>query len=333
MAQLSVPQNNVVQTQRRGRMYREMNNEELARLASLYYVDGLTQEELSRMYSTSRVRIGRLIQKAQQDGIVEIRVRPSDALVADLERALIARFGIRKAILSLDHKDPDKQLSLLAGQVAGYLDQTLIDGSIVAVGSGRNINAVSEHVMSARPRACVFVSAIGGSHHGGQSYNADHIARRLALRFGGECESIYAPALVNNAALRNQLLENDAVRHTLNKARRAEIALIGVGTMSEGSNIVRMGWFSRDEVEHARQSGTVGEVMGYEFIDSTGSLSAPELQDRMIGLTLPDLKAIADVVAVASETTKIDGLYGLLNAGVVDTLAITTGCARGLLER
>ena len=66
-----------------------MYKEELARIATLYYIDGLTQEELSRMFSISRATVGRMLRRALQEGIVEIRVRPNNAYAADLERALV----------------------------------------------------------------------------------------------------------------------------------------------------------------------------------------------------------------------------------------------------
>jgi len=309
-----------------------MSDEDLARLATLYYIDGLTQEELSKQFDISRATIGRMLRKALQEGIVEIRVRPNNAFSSDIESALIQRFGIKRALISVDHKDVDKQRELLAGLVAGYLDRVLSDGSIVAVGMGRNVSAVSEHAMSATQRECTFVSAIGGSYRGGQAMNADHIARRLAARFGGESESLYAPALVGDPSLRLQLIENDVVRHTLDKARRADIALIGVGDMSEESNIVRMGWFTPNEIGQAKMGGAVGDVMGYDFIDIHGTPSASLMQGRVIGLTLPDLKRIPNVIAVASEPTKVSGMLGALNTGVIDTLATTSSNAMSVLN-
>lgn len=309
-----------------------MYEEELVRIATLYYVDGLTQEELSRMFSISRATIGRMLRRALEEGVVEIRVRPTSSYTSDIENALIKRFGIQRALISVDHKDPDKQRELLAGLVASYLDHVLLDGSVVAVGMGRNVSAVSEHAMSATLRNCTFVSAIGGSYRGGQTMNADHIARRLASRFGGESESLYAPALVEDPELRLKLIENDTVRHTLDKARRADIALIGVGDMSEDSNIVRMGWFSPREIALAKMSGTVGDVMGYDFIDVRGTPSALAMQGRVIGLSLPDLKKISNVIAIAAEPTKVSGILGALNAGVIDTLATTASNAQSVLN-
>lgn len=309
-----------------------MSHEELTQIATLYYVDGQTQDELSRRFGISRATVGRVLKRAQELGIVEIRVHHHPTKTVDLEARLVERFGISRALLSVDHKDPDKQRALLGGLVATYLERTLSDGAIVAVGMGRNVSAVSEHAMSATQRHCTFVCAIGGSYRGGESMNPDHICRRLAARYGGESETLYAPAMVGDAALRRALVDNDTVRHTLDKARRADIALVGVGDMSEESNMVRMGWFTAQEIAEAKRSGTVGDVMGYDFIDIHGLPSLAPIQGRVVGLHTGDLQRIPNVIAIAAENTKVTALLGALRTGSIDTLATTASNAMAVLH-
>ena len=310
---------------------RESTNE-LTNLATLYYIDGLTQEELSKKFGVSRATIGRMLRRAQDEGIVEIRVRQSPKQSDDLERALVQRFGILRAILTPDHADPEKQRGMLASLVAGYLDKTLQDGMIVTVGMGRNINAVSDHAISTAPRDCTFVCAIGGSYLGGEAMNPDHICRRLAAQFGGESETLYAPALVGNPEIVRQLTENLTVRQTLDKARRADLALVGVGDMSADSNMVRMGWFSPNELAEAKRIGTVGDLMGYDFLDIHGRSAATQIQGRVVGLSVSDLKRIPNVIAIASESSKVTAILGALRTGAINTLATSVSNATTLLQ-
>ena len=306
--------------------------DELTTLATLYYIDGLTQEELSRRFGVSRATIGRMLRRAQEEGIVEIRVRQSPKLTEELERGLIERFGIMRAILTPDHNDPEKQRSMLASLVAGFLDKNLHDGMIVAVGMGRNINAVSDHAISTAPRACTFVCAIGGSYLGGEAMNPDHICRRLAAQFGGESETLYAPALVGDPALVQQLIKNDTVRQTLDKARRADLALVGVGDMSADSNMVRMGWFSPGELAEAKKIGTVGDLMGYDFLDIHGRTAKTPIQGRVVGVSVEDLRRIPNVIAMASEPSKVTAILGALHTGAINTLATSVSNATNLLQ-
>lgn len=304
----------------------------MTEIATLYYVEGETQEVIAKRLGISRVRVGRLLKRAQAEGIVDVRVRQHPAVSAEIEQELKRRFGIKRALIALDRSDGDAQRSAVASLVADHLSRSLLDGSIVAVGMGRNVGAVADNVFDQGARRCSFVCAIGGSLRAGEYMNPDHICRRLASRFGGESETLYAPALVQNAALRDELYENPTVRQALDRARRADVALIGVGDMSEDSNMVRMGWFSPQEIAEARLSGTVGDMMGCHFIDIHGRPSATPMQDRIIGLGIGDLARIPDVIAIASENTKAVGILGALRTGVVNTLATSATNAHTIIR-
>ncbi|WP_251976307.1 sugar-binding transcriptional regulator [Salinicola avicenniae] len=304
----------------------------MTEIASLYYIEGETQEVIANRLGISRVKAGRLLKRAQAEGIVDVRVRQHPAVSAEIEQALIRRFGIRRALIALDHADADVQRANVASLVADHLSRRLTEGAIVAVGMGRNVGAVADNVFEQGQRQCSFVCAIGGSVRAGEYMNPDHICRRLATRFGGESETLYAPALVQNLALRDAMYENPTVRQTLDRARRADLALIGIGDLSENSNMVRMGWFTPQETAEARLSGTVGDMMGYDFIDIYGRPSMTPMQGRVIGLTITDLARIPDVIAIAAENTKAAGILGALRTGVIDTLATSVTNAHTILR-
>lgn len=304
----------------------------MTEIATLYYVEGETQEVISRRLNVSRVKVGRLLKRAHAEGVVDVRVRQHPSASAELEKELLRRFNIKRALIALDHADEDMQRAGVASLVADHLSRTLRDGTIVAVGMGRNVGAVAENTFDQGERQCSFVCAIGGSLRAGEYMNPDHICRRLAMKFGGDSETLYAPALVQNPELRDAMYENPTVRQTMDRARRADIALIGVGDVSENSNMVRMGWFSPEEIAEARLSGTVGDMMGYDFIDLYGKPSVTPMQGRVIGLSISDLARIPDVIAVASENTKAVGILGALRTGVIDTLATSVTNAHTILR-
>ena len=299
----------------------ETRTDMLVEIATLYHFDNVTQEELSRRFSMSRAKIGRLLHRARTEGLVEVRVHQPRGVAAELEREFIGRFNIDRLLVSVDHANADVQRRAVAALAAAYLERTLGDGMTVAVGMGRNVAAVADTLVTPPTGRVTFVCAIGGSARAGEHMNPDHICRRLAARIGGESRTLYAPALVTNAALRAELYRNETVRAALDLARRADIALVGVGDLSEDSNLVRMGWFSPREVAEARLTGTIGDVMGYDFVDINGRPASTDMQDRVIGLRLDDLKRIPDVIAVASENTKAAALLGVLRTGAINTVA------------
>ncbi|WP_284946014.1 sugar-binding transcriptional regulator [Acidisoma cladoniae] len=301
-------------------------------IAALYYLQHMTQEELSKRYNTSRSTISRLIKQAHDIGVVEINVRASPNVARDLEGEFCRRFGIARLFCAVDRPDPDMQRADVASLVANYLDKTLLDNSVVAVGMGRNVSAISSAFGTPTPRNVLFASAIGGSIHGGEIVNPDHIARRLAARFGGRSETLYAPAIVADKAQRAALLLNETVKQTLDRARQASFALIGVGDLTEDSNMIRMGWLTPHEVAKARATGTIGDMMGNDFIDIQGRPSSTIVQGRVIGLTIAELHPIQDVIVIASENTKSGIILAALRTGVINTLATSLSNARAVID-
>ncbi|MDR3494512.1 MAG: sugar-binding domain-containing protein [Ancalomicrobiaceae bacterium] len=305
--------------------------DEMTEIAALYYLQEITQEELALRYATSRSRISRVLRRARELGIVEIQVRANPNLAWQFEDEFRRRFGLSKLLAAVDQPDDDAQRLAVGSLVANYLDQILSDGMTVAVGMGRNVSSITEATLTPRPRTVVFATAIGGSIHGGEIINPDHIARRLAAKFGGRSETLYAPAVVATRELKDALLANETVKKTLDLARRAHVALIGLGDLSEDSNLIRMGLFTPQEVTLARVSGTVGDVMGHDFIRIDGQSAGGLLEERVVGLTMQELRPIPNVIAIASEATKSAVILGALKTGTINTLATSLANAAAVL--
>ena len=176
----------------------------------------------------------------------------------------------------------------------------------------------------------VFVSAMGGSPRVDTPTNPNEICRALAEKCGGRAESLYAPAYVEDAEMRDRLLEQEAVAATLDIAARANVALVGIGGTDDDCTMVRSGCLSLDEIARLREQGAVGDVLG-NYVDVQGGLIAAPHSDRVIALSIDDLRPIETVVAVVSEAEKPLAILGVLRAGVVDVLIVDEGNASAVL--
>ncbi len=300
-------------------------------VAKQYYFEGRTQNEISNSLNISRTKISRMLKQSRELGLVSIRINLNPSELSDLAQELTRRFGIRHALIAIDHDDEEVQRSAVAQLVADHLGEILADGMVVAVGMGRNLGAVADHAYSGRSRACTFVSALGGTNQIGHKLNSDHICRRLASRFGGQSEMLYAPGYTEDGELRELLMRNDTVQEALTRARRADIALIGIGDCKENGYMTGIGWYSPVEIARARLAGAVADVSGYDFLDIEGKRVALDLGDRIIGLSHSDYARIPNVIAVASEQNKALSLLASLRSGVIDTLATSVSNVRAIL--
>ncbi len=303
----------------------------LARIAHRYYADGLTQEELGREFGLSRPKVQRLLERARSAGVVDIHIEAPPWLHLDLETQLRETFGLADAIVSPARTDPQSQREEVARAAARYLERRLPDGAIVAVSHGRDTGEVPRFFRPRRRLDCTFVSAMGGSPRVDSPTNPNEICRALADRSGGRAMSLYAPAYVESAEMRDRLLAQDAVGDTLRQAARASVALVGIGGTDDGCTMVRSGCFSLEELARLRQWGAVGDVLG-NYVDVDGRLIESPESARLIGLSIDDLRRIESVVAVVSEAEKPRAMLGVLRAGVVDVLIVDEGNARQVLD-
>lgn len=305
----------------------------LTEIAVAYYRDEITQEEIANKFGLSRIKVGRLLRRAREEGIVEINVRYHPVFSTRLEKQMRERFPIRRALIALDHSDEDEQRRQVAALVSGYLANNLRDNMVVTVGQGRNVAAVAEYASPIQPRACHFICGIGGSHRPGDVINADHISRLLAKKFASSSESLYAPAYVENPELKQALMHNGTIKETLDRARKADIALVGIGDMNENSYMVKLGWFTPQEISDASlRQGVIGEIAGYDFFNAQGLHVNTVMDNRVIGLSVEELKNIPCVIAIAAENTKAMAIMGALRTGAIDIIATNAHNIRTILN-
>lgn len=305
--------------------------EQLARIAHRYYIDGRTQAEIAHEFALSRPKVQRLLERARWSGVVDIHIEAPPSLHLDLETELRATFRLDDAIVSPARADAEAQRELVARSAARYLERHLHDGSVVAVGHGRDTGEIPRFFRPDRRLAATFVSAMGGSPLVGTPTNPNEISHALAARCAGRSASLYAPAYVESAEMRDRLLEQEAVAHTLRVAGQADIALVGIGGTDDGCTMVRSGCLSLAEIARLRSQGAVGDVLG-NYVDATGrSITSPH-QERLIALSVDALRGIGSVIAVASEVEKTAAICGVLRAGVVDVLVVDEGNARAVLD-
>ena len=131
----------------------------------------------------------------------------------------------------------------------------------------------------------------------------------LADKFGGQSESLYAPAYAESAAARQTFLKDKTIHHALQQARRADMALVGIGNVSRNSHVVKTEFFTPKEIDGLRAAGAVGDIMGCYF-DINGREVESHKSDLHISLTRRELARIPLVLAVVSEKKQIPGHPG-----------------------
>ena len=291
----------------------------LTRMASHYYLEGKTQIEVARTLGISRQKVQRLLRQARELGIVEINIRSLNSVLLDFEKQLKSQFKLKDVIVAASHPAETERRQSVARAAAGYLEHHLADGMVVTVGMGRNTGEIPNFYHPSRSINCTFVSAMGSSPHVGESINPNDICQKLAANSKGRALHLHAPAYVESKQVRDILFAQEAVGPILSKAKKADIAVVGIGTPSDDATLVRMDCISLPEAKKMANGGAVGDVLGVYF-DIAGRLIDPDMHGHLVGLTLEDLRNTHTVIAVVSEKGKSKAILGALRTGVIHVL-------------
>jgi DNA-binding transcriptional regulator LsrR (DeoR family) len=85
------------------------------------------------------------------------------------------------------------------------------------------------------------------------------------------------------------------------------------------------------ELETLKARGAVGDI-NLRYFDIEGKLIESALNDRVIGLTLDEIRQIETVVGVAGGDAKYNAIQGAVRGQLIDVLVTDDATARRLLE-
>lgn len=306
----------------------------LATVASLYYKLNHSQAEIAGRFGVSTSKISRMLKEARDRGIVDIRVQMPIPRDVSLEQELVTAFGLRDALVLQSSVDGDNDTLLRAtGRLAAsHLQRTLAilpSGCSIGVAWGTSVYAAVSALGDMPGRNMDVVQIMGGV--GSQAIDSPDIARILAVKLGGRHYDLHAPVLVEQAASRNVLCAEPAVREGLTRARTVKLAVAGIGAVQDrASSFLRAGLLTRSDLSHLRAQGAVGEMIG-RFYKIDGTIDDIDINQRIIGLELDDLRRITHSLAIARGLPKVEAILGALRGHLVTVLVTDDVTARGVL--
>ena len=308
------------------------SDERLAEVASLYYYSGLRQADIAAQLGESRSNVSRLLTEARRRGIVEIRVNQPLPVDRRLGRELQQRYGLRDAlVLSGNEGDAGETLRRVGELAARFLERVLDEIDVLAISWGTALREVVKGLHTPPRRSIEVVQMIGGAGSSASNVDGTELARRFADVLGGSCDYLYAPLLVDDEETVQVVMRDSNVRRVLEKAARADMALVGIGALEPSvSSLVRAGYADQETLRRLRRAGAVGDICGRHF-DASGRPCDVELNRRVVGLDLDSLHRIPVVMGIASGRAKAEAVLGALRGRHVDVLAADAGLVQEVL--
>jgi deoxyribonucleoside regulator len=308
------------------------SDDQLILTARLYFIEGLPQAQIGKLANVSQSKISRMLALARQRGLVRVTVPEYEPRNLALEHQLQERLHIESLVIRTAAGSKTKDLR----QVMGYFAAPIVSGWIrsgskVAISGGRTMQSLIESMKpSGRVQDVTVLQAMGNIDSSPGSYDAVELGRRLAQVSSGTFLTLNTPAILPDAETCSRLLSLEQIRAVMGGLAKADIALVGIGTL-ENSVFVERKALGLREIETLREAGAVGEVLG-RFYGASGQECASPLRDRVVSLGLEELRRIPNVVAVVSGADRRDAILAAIRGGLVKALVIDESGASAVLE-
>ncbi len=287
----------------------------LAKIGREHFLDGKSKVEIANTYGISRFHVARLLDEAREAGIVRIEVStPGTGAAADTD--LIKKtLGLAHLISTPGAADPARARGIIARPAAVELSSRARTGATIGISWSRTL-ATAARFVPKLPK-CDIVQLAGALPLAGSGHSSE-VIHRLGALSGGETWPLFAPLVVDDAGTAAGLRRQPEIAEALAKADTLDLAVIAIGAWAPELSTVweRVGNTERDA---GTAAGAVAECSG-RLIDADGHPVPTAMDERIIAVTVDQLRATPEVIAVGFGAERAGAVMAACRAKIITTL-------------
>jgi DNA-binding transcriptional regulator LsrR (DeoR family) len=299
--------------------------------AWLYYADQMTQSEIAKTLKVSRATIVNYLQEARERGIVSVNISPAAGSRTSVARGLMERFGLQGAFVI-----PSADEAILAERLgdagARVLADQIEEGDTIGVAWGRTVLAAADRIALTKPLQNLTVVQVSGSSTGEPEFSPELCTSLLSNRIHARCVNLLAPAVLSTRALKAMLLSEPILQKQMELVHSANRILFGVGDIGPRATVRVAGIASAEELDDYMARGAVAVIIG-RFIDAAGVPVGGDHDERMVGISLDELRQVPSRICLAGGKSKIAAITATLKAGYATHFVTDIETAEALLSR
>lgn len=299
-----------------------------AAVARRYYMDGKSKIEIGEEFNLSRFKVARLLDVARSSGLVRIEIGYPGAVDLALSSRLQDEFGLTHAVVIDTPDDDHPSLRQHLGKAAAeLLSEIVTQEDVLGLAWARSVSAMTAALTRLAPTPVVQLTG-ALSRPDGDDASVD-VVRDVARKSGGPAYFFHAPFIVPDSATARALRKQPEVARAFAQLRAVTKAVAGIGRWSPAQSTL---YDAVEEKERRllRRQGICAEISGV-FVKADGSSAPTALNDRMIGVSEAQLRAIPEVIAIPYGTVKAPAVRAALRSGLVDSLVTHSTLAGALL--
>jgi DNA-binding transcriptional regulator LsrR (DeoR family) len=280
------------------------------KIAWLYYIEGKTQEEISKVLNINRLKVLRALAASRQNGTVQIRVTSKLSHCIELECSLEKKYGFERAIVTPKPQDAGATPEIIGATLGSYINEIITENMTIGLGWGRTLSASLPNIAYREQMGISVVSMLGGLTRVSGA-NPSEFAWRVADRLSAECYLMAAPVFAPDSHTREALIRHPGIKEIFQKSSRIDLAILSVGDLSPVSTISEYYLLQRDELKSLEQAGAIGDVL-CRFINAEGQVISHPINDRVIACDPRQLQSARKIVLASGGWEKYNAIRGAI---------------------
>lgn len=304
--------------------------DDAARAGWLYYVGGMTQDQIATELGISRQRAQRLVSRAMAEGLIHVRLNHRIGACMELESSLRKRFDLGRCRVMPSLSAGVDPVLAIAGAAAAELERFLRmpEPLVIGLGTGRALRGLAEELTPTEAPQHKLVSLIGNIAPDGSASFFD-VVMRVADKVRAPHYPMPVPVISTSPQEHAAFHSLPPVRRVVDLAQSADVVFVGVGQMSDDAPLRADGFLSLSELHDMRAAGAVGEVAGWVF-DSQGRYLDVGTNRRTGGIRVaPGLDRPS--IGVAAGSSKVPAILGAMKSRIINGLVTDERTATALL--
>lgn len=313
-------------------MKKVANLKKMIAVSKLYYEDNLNQDEIAKKMEISVPQVSRIINAAKKEGYVKTYVMDPFSATHDLTKQLISTFNLKDAKI-VENRASNKRVTQTNAAQAGaeYLLDIIQTNDIVSFSFSNIISKIPQFLPKVHIENISFVQPNGSLFEHVKGYQYDAI-RQTGMKLDANYYYLPAPAMVKDKYVKDTLHADPIIKWIINKAIESNIGFFSVNHPVIDSFLLKNEYISQDEITKIVENGAIGEIFGH-YINSKGEINDLELENRVIGMDIKELRSKDYSVCLSTGEHCVDAIYAALQGKYFNVLITDTATARGLIEK
>lgn len=283
--------------------------------------------EIAEELGVSRFKVGRMVAKARELGLIEIVPKLSAAIDVELSRKLAREFGLREALVAIPPGPTDLHArEVIASVAARYLSDNVTDDLVVGFGPGRTIIEICDRISDMA--VCDIVQLTGvATRAPEESLQSIYKISRIS---SGKMFPLHAPLVATTEQAAQAIIAQPTVHKALLRIDKVDMSVLTIGGWPESSLLADM-LAESGEMQSLLDKGAVAEI-GTTVLNQNGQV-INDIDTRTIGISTAQLTRVPHRIGLGGGMGKRDAVLATLNSGLIDMIVTDRFTAVAALER